>query len=120
MDSKRATVLSKGKTQAGDQKKVHWALKLEEIVYFSPAETEGKATDSVMKRLKVKARAFKDKRLAAFFDVFDDELIHRLQGLFEIVVGKISGQHDEMSTEELTDYQWNEVSGLFEGYRQVQ
>ena len=114
MDSKRGTVLSKGKTLPGDHKKVHWALKLEEIVYFSPAETEGKATDSVMKRLKVKARAFKDKRLAALFDVSDHERIHRLQELFEIVVGKISGQHDEMSTKELTDYQWNEICGLYE------
>ena len=120
MNNKPTTVFSKGKTQFGDHKKVRWALKLEEIVYFSPEETQGKATDSMMKRLKVKARAFKDKRLAALFDVSDHEFVHRLQELFEIVVGKISGQHDEMNTEELTDYHWNEVFGLYEEYRQAQ
>ena len=93
MDNK--TVSSQGETQLCDHRKVHWALNLEEIMYFVP-NTKGNATHSNFKKLKMKARA--------------------LNKQFERIVEKLSGHCDGLhNTEEFTDVSkfWDELFELY-------
>ena len=97
----------------GDHKKVHWAYNLEEIVFFTPhsfecQERKGNTGHSVLKRLKIKARALKNS------DICDD-LLQKILEIFERLGGKISGNSAQLHITDLKDLDryWDE---LFEVY----
>lgn len=107
-----------------DHKKVHWAFHLEEILYFTPSsveyeETEAKASHSILKKLKIKARALKNKRFLVLLDNFERDLLHRLQETFERIVGKHSGRYGTFNLEDLKDLNkyWDELFDLYGEYK---
>ena len=113
MDREPTTVCHSEELNLGDPKKVHWAYNLEEIVFFTPHSSECKERKSntghsVLKRLKIKARALKNS------DICDD-LLQKMQEIFERLGGKISGHSGELHITDLKDLDmyWDE---LFEVY----
>jgi len=114
MDRESTTpALQKQELNLGDHKKVHWAYNLEEIVFFIPPSVEcedrkSNTRHSVLKRLKSKARALKTS------DICDD-LLEKMQEIFERLGGKISGHSGELHITDLKDSDrfWDE---LFEIY----
>lgn len=86
---KSAEVPSNGKVH----KKVHWALNLEEIFYFSP-ETESKAAQSMLKKLSKPARK-------ACLEIFEHNIVRRLQEGFSQVSKPFSGHRDELKFKDL-------------------
>lgn len=95
---KNEEVLSNGKVN----KKVHWALNLEEIFYFSP-ETESKAAPSMLKKLSKPARK-------ACLEIFEQNFVRRLQEGFSQISKPFSGHRDEVNFKDLNKT-WD---GLFE------
>jgi len=113
MDREPTTVLQREELNLGDHKKVHWAYNLEEIVFFTPSSVEceerkSNTGHSVLKRLKIKARALKNS------DICDD-ILQKMQEIFERLGGKISGHSGEFHITDLKDLDryWDE---LFEIY----
>jgi len=108
----------------GFHKKVHWANHLEEIVYFTPScfeyeETEAKASPSMLKKLKMKACALKNKRLPVTSDNFEGDFLLWLQKTFERIVGKHSGRFGEFNLEHLKDLNkyWDDLFELYGEYK---
>ena len=96
-----------------DHKKVHWAYNLEEIVFFTPhsfecQERKSNTGHSVLKRLKIKARALKNSEIC-------DDILQKILEIFERLGGKISGNSAEFHIADLKDLDryWDE---LFEVY----
>ena len=114
MDNGPTAVPSSDKIHLGDHKNVHWALNLEEIVYFAP-DTKGKNAQSILKRFRMKVRALKHNRLAGLLNIWDPDVLNRLQEKFGRIVETFSGHCDEPHTEDLNDLNkyWDE---LFEFY----
>lgn len=117
MEGENTTVCSKGATvHPGDHRRVHWALNLEEIMYFA-ADTDGKPTHSMLKKLKVKICAQLTKRqLTRLLDIGDRDLLHKLQEKIERIVAKLSGHGDEfIHTEDFNDLNkyWDELFDLY-------
>jgi len=114
MDNGPTAVPSSDKIHLGDHKNVHWALNLEEIVYLAP-DTKGKNAQSILKRFRMKVRALKHNRLAGLLNIWDPNVLNRLQEKFGRIVEKFSGHCDEPHTEDLNDLNkyWDE---LFEFY----
>jgi len=115
---------SNEKLNTGDQKKVHWANHLEEIVYFTPPsleyeETQTKTSHSLLKKLKIKARALKNKRLPVLLDNFERDALHRLQETFERIIGKHSGRFGEFNLNDFKDLNkyWDELFELYGEYK---
>ena len=120
----RVTMSSNEELHPGFHKKVRWANHLEEIVYFSPygfeyEETKAKASHSMLKKLKMKARALKNKRLPVLLDNFERDLLHRLQETFERIVGRHSGRFGEFNLEDLKDLNkyWDDLFELYGEYK---
>ena len=121
----RVTMMSSNeKLNTGDQKKVHWANHLEEIVYFTPPsleyeETQTKTSHSLLKKLKIKARALKNKRLPVLLDNFERDALHRLQETFERIIGKHSGRFGEFNLNDFKDLNkyWDELFELYGEYK---
>ena len=99
--------------QLDDHKKVRWAFNLEEIVYFTPCifeyeDTERrKASKSILKKFKKKARALRIRNL----DICDD-LLQKMQDIFERIAEKVSGHSGEIHIEDL-NRQWDELFELY-------
>lgn len=115
---------SNEKLNPGDHKKVHWANHLEEIVYFTPPsfeyeETQAKTSHSLLKKLKIKARALKNKGLPVLLDNFERDVLHRLQETFERIVGKHSGRFGEFNLNDFKDLNkcWDELFELYGEYK---
>ena len=113
MDSEPTTVCRSEEFNLGDHKKVHWAYNLEEIVFFTPHsfechERKSNTGHSVLKRLKIKARALKNS------DICDD-ILQKILEIFERLGGKISGNSAQLHITDLKDLDryWDE---LFEVY----
>ena len=101
-------------------KKVHWAFNLEEVVYFTPCglayeETEFKTaqhTHSMLKKLKTKVQALKNKRLPSLSAVIcRRDFFHGMQGKMELLMKKIYGPCEEVNFEQLDelDKHWDEL-----------
>lgn len=110
----------------GFHKKVHWANHLEEIVYFTPSsfeyeETEAKASHSMLKKLKMKARALKNKRIPLLSDNFEGDLLNWLQETFDRIVGKHSGRFGEFTLADLKDLNkyWDNLFELYGEYKPI-
>ena len=106
---------------SNNPKKVRWAYNLEEIVYFTPILeceiTEDKTTNSLLKKLKRKARALKSKRLAAFLDINNDnDFLHWLQEKTKQFMEKIPGRCGELHLEHLTDLNSRRCDEFLEFY----
>lgn len=86
---KNEEVLSNGKVN----KKVHWALNLEEIFYVSP-ETESKAAQSMLKKSSKPARK-------ACLEIFEHNFVRRLQEGFSQISKPFSGHRDEVNFKDL-------------------
>lgn len=86
METESKTVCTRDKMQLGQNKNVHWALNLEEISYFTP-HAESKNTQSLMKKLKIKARSLKNNTLSTLCDC---ELVHKLQERFARIVERFA------------------------------
>ena len=86
---KNEEVLSNGKVN----KKVHWALNLEEIFYFSP-ETESKAAQSMLKKSSKAARK-------ACLEIFEHNFVRTLQEGFSQISKPFSGHRDEVNFKDL-------------------
>ena len=59
METGSKTVCSSDTIHLRENRRVHWALNLEEVLYFTP-ETESKNVQSLMKKLKIKTRILKN------------------------------------------------------------
>ena len=95
---KNEEVLSNGKIN----KKVHWALNLEEIFYFG-TETESKAAQSMLKESSKPARK-------ACLEIFEQNFVRRLREGFSQISKPFSGHRDEVNFKDLNKT-WD---GLFE------
>ncbi|KAL9955536.1 hypothetical protein ACROYT_G036873 [Oculina patagonica] len=123
-DSKPATMSSSEERRLGEHKRVHWALDLEEIVYFTRyrfefEETEGKISHSMLKKLKMKIRAMKNKRLAALLDSCDRDCLLWLQKTFERIIKKNLGRFGTFYIEDVKDLNkyWDELFNLYGEYK---
>ena len=103
---KSTTLTSSDHTNFSNLKKVHWALNLEEISYFSPDEC--KTSDSLLKKLKIKARALKN------LDICDD-LSQKIQELIERMMDKMFGHSGEFRIEDFNDLKkdWDKLFELY-------
>lgn len=99
------TILS-DRSNFSNLKKVHWALNLEEISYFSPDEC--KTSDSILKKLKIKARSLKN------LDICDD-LLQKMQEVIERMMDKIFRHSGEFRIQDFNDLK-NDWDKLFELY----
>lgn len=105
----------------GDHKKVRWALNLENIVYFTPdrfeyeAEAQGKTSHSVLKKLKTKIRALKNKRLSALLESCDRDGLLWLQETFGRIVGRGLGRFGTFYITDEVDLNknWDELFDLY-------
>ena len=100
-----STILS-DRSNFSNLKKVHWALNLEEISYFSPDEC--KTSDSILKKLKIKARSLKN------LDICDD-LLQKMQEVIERMMDKIFRHSGEFRIQDFNDLK-NDWDKLFELY----
>ena len=99
------TILS-DRSNFSNLKKVHWALNLEEISYFSPDEC--KTSDSILKKLKIKARSLKN------LDICDD-LLQKMQEVIDRMMDKIFRHSGEFRIQDFNDLK-NDWDKLFELY----
>lgn len=112
METESKTVCTRDKMQLSQNKKVHWALNLEEISYFTP-HAESKNTQSLMKKLKIKARILKNNTLSTFCDC---ELVHKLQERFARIVERFPGFNcdSEIHAEDVDcNKYWDELFELY-------
>ena len=95
-------------------KKVHWALDLEEIVYFAP-DTECKAHHPKLKKFQTKFYGLKNNRLSGLLDVFDRYRLHRFHSRTERIIETSSTHCDETTAEDLIDSNtyWDELFDLY-------
>jgi len=116
MDRKPTAVLQSDELNLGDHKKVHWAYNLEEIVFFTPpsfeCEEKGNTGNSVLKRLKMKARALKNA------DICDD-LLQKVQEIFERLSGQKTGHSGELHITDLKDLDryWDQLFEIYGEYK---
>ena len=117
MENEYTVVCTKDKMHHCEQKKVRWASKLEEILYFTPAETDNKATRSMLTKLKLKARALKDSPLLDMYDRRD--LVRRLRERLARIAEKFSGHCDDLHAEDFNDLNkyWDDLFGLHGQYK---
>lgn len=112
METGSKTVCSSDTIHLRENRRVHWALNLEEVLYFTP-ETESKNVQSLMKKLKIKTRILKNISPA----FCDRDIVRKLHGRITRIVERISTGHCdyEMNAEDATtfDKYWND---LFEFY----
>lgn len=121
---KPATMSASEGLSLEEHKRVHWALNLEEIVYFTPhrfeyEDTQGKASNSILKKLKMKIRAMKNKRLEALLDSCDRDGLLSLRETFERIVGKTSRRFGTFYIEDVKDLNkyWDELFYLYGEYK---
>lgn len=114
METGSKTICSSDKIHLSENKRVHWALNLEEVLYFTP-DDESKNVQTLMKKQKIKARILKN-----IFPTFCDrgDIVRKLHGRITRIVERISAGHCdyEMDAEDastFTEY-WDD---LFEFYR---
>ena len=125
---KRAYMMS-GETNAVDRrsiahpKKVHWALNLEEIVYFTPLPTpkavkRTSSTFAIKDIIKSKADLLKYKHFKIFLNISNSDLFLALQKTFASVAAEKRSSHLELDIADSTDLNrpWDE---LFELYAEV-
>lgn len=93
-------------TNFNDHKKVHWALNLEEVSYFTPDECN--TSDSILKKLKIKARALRSLDIC-------DELLQKMQEVIERMMEKIFGHSGELRIEDFNDFKrdWDRLFELY-------
>lgn len=114
METESKTVCTSDKMQLSQNKKVHWALNLEEISYFTP-HAESKNAQSLMKKLKIKARILKKNTLT----FCDRELVHKLQERFARIVERFPGFNFDNEIHEIhaedVDFNkyWDELFELY-------
>lgn len=101
------------------QKRVRWAVTLEQIRFYTPENKSDAPAESLLKRLKIKMHAWKEKRLASLLIITQEDL-QRLHEQIEIIVGKITGHCDEINIENLTDDHRDEILQLYEVYQQTE
>lgn len=113
METGSKTVCSSDKIHLRENRRVHWALNLEEVLYFTP-EAESKNVQSLMKKQKIKTRILKN--ISPTF--CDRDIVRKLHGRITRIVERISTGHCdyEMNAEDATTFNkyWDE---LFEFYR---
>jgi len=104
---------SRDELHLGDHKKVHWALNLEEIIYFAP-DTEVNNTQSMLKKFKMKARALRRNHIAGLLDACDCDLLRKMQEIFERFV-RSGGHCNDPNTEDLNDLNkyWDELFDFY-------
>ena len=117
MDREPTTVCQSEELNLGDHKKVHWACNLEEIVFFTPPsfeceQRESNTRHSVLKKLKIKARALKNS------DICDD-VLQKMQEIFERLSGKISGHSGKLRFDDLKDLDryWDQLFEIYGEYK---
>ena len=73
----------------------------------------------MLKKLRMKARALKNKRFPVLLDNFERDLLHRLQETFERIVGRHSGRFGEFHLEDLKDLNkyWDELFFFYLEYK---
>ena len=104
-------VSSNSEIHLAEPKKVHWALNLEEILYFTP-ETESKATRSMLKKVKIKFCALKKCLPPALLGICEGDFLRRLQERFARIVEMFSAHYDVMFVEDLNKT-WEELFELY-------
>lgn len=129
MDRNTQTMSPSDHLNPDHHKRVHWALDLEEIVYFTPSfeceetkeERPKSRRDSILKKLKTKTHALKSKGMTAFVGSCDGDLLDKLQQTFERIVTKNSKRCGMLNIEDLNDLNkyWDELFELYGGHKPI-
>ena len=116
MDAAAVATCSHEETQLNVQKKVHWALNLEEIIFFYP-DAKSKVPKSVLKKFQIKFRALKDNNRSNILEVFYRDHLFKIRSKIERIIESLTGKIDAESkaSHDLvnSDSYWDELFELY-------
>ena len=116
MDAAAVATCSYEETQLNVEKKVHWALNLEEIFFFYP-NAESKAPKSMLKKFQIKFRALKDNHRSNILEVFYRDHLFKIRSQIERIIEPLTGKIDAESkaSHDLvnSDSYWDELFELY-------
>lgn len=116
MDAAAVAACSHEEEQLNVQKKVHWALNLEEIFFFDP-DVKSKAPQSMLKKFQIKFRALKDNHRSNILEIFYRDHLCKLQSKINRIIEPLAGKIDAESkaSHDLinSDSYWDELFELY-------
>lgn len=116
MDTAAVSTYSYEETQLNVEKRVHWALNLEEIFFFYP-DAKSKAPKSMLKKFQIKFRALKDNHRSNILEVFYRDHLFKIRSQIERIIEPLTGKIDAESkaSHDLvnSDSYWDELFELY-------
>ena len=116
MDTAAVATCSYEETQLNVEKKVHWALNLEEIFFFYP-DAKSKAPKSMLKKFQIKFRALKDNHRSNILEVFYRDHLFKIRSQIERIIEPLTAKIDAESkaSHDLvnSDSYWDELFELY-------